>query len=85
MAIEREMEMTEEMPEEGMAPESEETSETVSLPASMLGGKSVAPGDVVRLKVVDIGDDGSVSVTYAEEPEKQKATRGQEAIAAAFE
>jgi len=80
MAIERE-EMPEEMTEEGMS----EVAETVSLPPSILGGQTVAPGDIVRLEVVEVGEDGSVSVKYATESKSETPARGESAIAAAFE
>lgn len=56
MAIER---ATEPLP-----PES--TNETVDLPASILAGQTVAPGDVVRLEVVSVDDEtGMVTAKYA--------------------
>lgn len=60
----------------------ESSSETISLPKSMLRGKTAAVGDVVRLKVVS--DDGeSLTVEYAEEPAKEKPM-GVEAMASEF-
>lgn len=46
--------------------------ETVDIPASILQGKTVNPGDVVRLEVVTADDgSGTVTVKYAtEEPMK---------------
>lgn len=59
MAIER----------DGMVEEAEasETSETASLPLSVLGG-SVEPGDVVRLEVVSVEGE-TATVKYAAAPE----------------
>lgn len=62
MAIEH-AEMMEEVPAES------EASETAELPISILGGKKVAEGDVVRLKVVGVdAENGAITVEYATEP-----------------
>lgn len=39
-------------------------SETAELPLSIVGGQAVKEGDVVRLRVVSVGD-GSLTVQYA--------------------
>ena len=86
MAVEQMM--GDEMPAEVAAPETEATEETVSLPASLLAGKSVTPGDVVRLEVVSVDDDGaSVTVKYAAEPvaEEPAESVGLEGMAAEFD
>ena len=60
-------------------------SETVSIPLSMLAGKSVSPGDVIRLEVVESDDEGGVvKVKYATETEDEPMG-GIEGAAAAFE
>ena len=60
----------------------EEPAETVTISMEMLGGKSVKPGDVVRLEVVDVSDeDGTVSVRYP----KMAKTGGIKEAAASFD
>lgn len=45
-----------------------DSSETTDIPVSMLEGKSVSPGDVVRLEVVSNNEDsGTITVKYASE------------------
>lgn len=66
----------EETPEEG--------SETTSIPASILGGKSVSPGDVIRLEVVKSDEDGTVTVKYAS-GEEDEPMGGIAGAAAKFE
>lgn len=72
-----------------MAPEAmEETAEevTASLPVSILAGKTVAPGDVVRLEVVSLDDEGgNVVVRYATEAPAPGGKRGMEGLAAEFD
>ncbi len=64
---------------EGAEPASPEA-ETATLDAGMLGGKKVAPGDVVKLEVVGVSDeDGTVTVKYA-----TPKTGGIDAASAAF-
>lgn len=66
--------------------------ETASLPVSILAGKTVEPGDVVRLEVVSV-DDGNITVKYAtESPEKkdhececEKEDKGVKSMAAEFD
>lgn len=53
--------------EEG-APEASE-SETMNIPAPFLQGTEFKAGDRVVLKVVAVGDDGSIEVAYATEDE----------------
>jgi hypothetical protein len=76
MAIERkkpiafdDVEMSEEVVDpaaETIAAAPEEAAETATLSIAMLGGQKVAPGDVVRLEVVDVSDeDGTVQVKYS--------------------
>lgn len=51
-------------------PEADVEAETVELPVSMLAGKEAAPGDVIRLEVVEMnGDSGTVTVRYAQDKE----------------
>lgn len=88
MAIERASEemMSDETPE--VAPEESPEEVTASLPASILAGQSVSPGDVVRLEVVSADDkDGTITVKYAAEPAKEEppAKRGMESMAAEFD
>lgn len=75
--------------EKSMMPPGEEevetTEETVSIPVSLLAGKSVAPGDVVRLEVVSLDDEGgNVVVKYATEAPAPE-TVGAESMAAEFD
>lgn len=50
--------------------------ETVDIPTSMLGGKTVSPGDVVRLEVVSVNEDsGTVTAKYAT-PKAPEASGG---------
>lgn len=78
MAIERMEEMMEE------APEMAEAESISQIPLSLLGGQTVAPGDVVRLEVVDVDEDGGmVNVRYSK-PEETKAL-GADALAAEFD
>jgi hypothetical protein len=67
MAIER-AELSEEVED------SSDTSETSHIPVSLLAGKSVNPGDVVRLEVVNVDQDGGfVEVKYAKSGEKKSS------------
>lgn len=50
------------------APEMEQ--ETVELPMSIVKGQSVNEGDVIRLKVISVGDD-TITVAYATEPKSK--------------
>jgi hypothetical protein len=54
------IEPSEEVEEESIA------EETAVLSPTLIGGQEVSPGDVVRLQVVSIGDDG-ITVKYAAE------------------
>ena len=86
MPIERQAIMSEDMPME--EPTEEVAEETVSLPMTILGGKSVAAGDVVRLEVVSVDEDGgNVTVKYATESEAPAAEEpmGVEGMAAEFD
>lgn len=63
----------------------EESSEAVSrLPKSILGGKDVAVGDVVRVEVVDLGDD-DFGVKYAKETVTEEPKGGVSKMAAEFD
>jgi hypothetical protein len=54
-------------------PESESESETATIPASLIGGKTVSPGDVIRLEVVGVDEDsGEIQVKYASPKEKMR-------------
>lgn len=67
---------------------SEEVSEeVVTIPKSILGGREVAVGDVVRLRVTDIDDnpDGVLSAKYATEEAEAKPTKGVSAMASEFD
>ena len=70
---------------EGDGGEMEET--TASLPAGILQGQKVAPGDVVRLEVTSVDEDtGDVTVKYATSPKpSEEEPRGIEGMAAEFE
>lgn len=74
MAIEH-AEMTEESPDTDT-----EQSETAELPLSIVGGQEVKEGDVVRLRVVAVGDD-SITVQYASPPK----TGGSDEMAKEFD
>ena len=70
---------------EGMEMEAEAVSETVQIPTTLLGGKTVSPGDVVRLEVVDVDEDGGfVNVKYSQ-PKAPPKKQGVEAMAAEFD
>lgn len=67
MESESDMDTAPEMPEVEVA---EETS--TSIPASILGGQSVSPGDVIRLEVINADDEnGMVTVKYATQNPKE--------------
>lgn len=77
---------SEETPE--VTPEAAPEEATASLPVSLLAGKSVSPGDVVRLEVVSVDDKGGhVTVKYAAEPPAEEpATKpGVEGMASEFD
>lgn len=57
------------------APEAE-VEETTMVPASMLAGQSVKPGDVVRFEVVDVGGEGMISMKYAKANSKTSGIAG---------
>ncbi len=74
------------MADEGMMQQEEAPmdEQTVSLPMSILAGKSVEPGDVVRLEVVSKDDEeGNITVKYAETPAPEK--QGVSGMAAEFD
>lgn len=54
----------------------EEAEETTLLTPTMLGGQTVKPGDVVRLEVVSVDDDGSAMVRYATAKPKTSGIAG---------
>lgn len=63
----------EEMAVEEEVSETPDTSgETTVIPSSLLGGNTVKPGDVVRLEVVSMDENG-VTVRYSKPKEGQKA------------
>lgn len=74
------------MPEASAEESPEESSETMEIPVSMLGGQSVSPGDVIRLEVV-ASDEGSgvVKVKYAESKSDESQEMGIDGAAAKFE
>lgn len=75
--------MEEATPEEASPAASDEV--TASIPVSLLAGKTVAPGDVVRLEVVSMDDEGgNVVVKYAAEAPAPEA-QGAEGMAAEFD
>lgn len=52
-------------------PEDEESSETTTIPLSLVGNQPLGVGDVVRLRVVSVNDDdGTAEVSY-DLPKKQ--------------
>lgn len=61
----------------------EESSDSATLPASVLGGKDVKVGDVVRVKVTAVADDGSVTVEAVGEESNPKM--GVKAMQAEFD
>lgn len=67
MAIERAAAMDAPEPSEATKPESGDSGETETLSMSLLGGKTVQPGDVVRLEVVSVDEDnGTWEGKYAQ-------------------
>lgn len=42
----------------------EESAETATIPTSLIGGQTVQPGDVIKLKVVS-SDEDTITVEYA--------------------
>jgi hypothetical protein len=53
------------------SPVEDDSQETVTAPLSMLGGQTVQPGDVVRLKVVSVDDtNGTFDAAY-DHPKKE--------------
>lgn len=79
--------MIEEIAEMEETPKVEEAvEETVQIPASMLGGKTVAAGDKVSLEVVEVDEEnGVINVRYAKPKEAQPKKLGVEAMAAEFD
>lgn len=79
--------MIEEIGEMEETPEVEEAvEETVQIPASMLGGKTVTAGDTVSLEVVEVDDEnGFINVRYAKPAKAQPKKLGVEAMAAEFD
>lgn len=64
---------------------SEETSEAAPLPASLLEGKTVNPGDVVRIEVVTAPDeDGQWTGKYASSPAPLKRDSTMDEMAARY-
>lgn len=62
-----------------------EESVTTVIPAAMLGGQEVAPGDVVQLEVVSVDSEtGDVTARYAM-PEETEEVGGIDEMSAAFE
>ena len=58
--------MIERTPSSDMAEGPPAEGEATTIPLSVLGGQSVEPGDVVRLRVVSVDEDnGTVDVEYA--------------------
>lgn len=53
---------------------------TVDIPLSIVEGKNVSEGDVIRLKVVSVGDD-TITVAYASEPKM----KGSDSMAKQFD
>lgn len=74
--------MEEESSSSGESHPQEESSETASIPASIVGGQKVSPGDVIRLEVVS-ADGGTITVKYAD-PEENEKMMGAEAMASEF-
>lgn len=68
----------------GASEEVGESSNSTRLPKSILSGKEVAVGDVVRLTVTDIGND-DFGVEYATETVEEKPTKGVASLAAEFD
>jgi len=77
--------MPEEAPPEA-APEEGATGETASIPASIVGGQEVSPGDVIRLEVVST-DGETITVKYAQPEATEEAApkKGVEGMAAEFD
>ena len=72
-----------EMPEGGESQSAEESSET--LPASLLAGKAVKPGDVVRIEVVSVDDEGGTwEGKYASSPKPLKSESTMDEMASRF-
>lgn len=86
MAIERLTEMAGEEAAEAPPTETvEEVSETFQIPLSSLGGKSASPGDVVRLEIVTVDEEGGMlNVKYAK-PKEQPKKLGLDSMAAQFD
>lgn len=58
------------------APEMDE-SETIEIPASILGDAVVGPGDIVRLEVVESPEDSEmIIVRYAQPKKREKPEKG---------
>lgn len=76
------------MRKDGAAPETAmaaEESVTTVIPAAMLGGQEVAPGDIVQLEVVSVDSEtGDVTARYAMSEETPEAG-GIDEMAAVFE
>lgn len=78
--------MEEETPESTEEVVEETAEESVQIPTSILGGQSVAPGDVVRLEVVSLDDEnGVINVKYAKPKTDEPKKLGVEALAAEFD
>lgn len=67
------------------APEmQEESAQTAEIPASIIGGQAVEPGDKIQLTVVSVNaESGMITVTYDHSAE-DKSPEGSDAMAADF-
>lgn len=60
--------------EEVVEESTNDSSETTHIPMSLLAGKKVSPGDVVRLEVVETDEDGGfIKVKYAQSKESKSS------------
>jgi hypothetical protein len=63
----------------------EESSESATLPISVLGGKDVQPGDEVSVKVVSVdSENGTVTVECCTDSGEMKKPGGVDAMASEF-
>lgn len=66
-------------------PEVEVASETAQIPLSLLGGQALGVGDVVRLRVVSVDDEGGTATVEYDHPEEPKEPANSEEMASELE
>lgn len=68
-------------PDSGGTQTEENEGETTTIPLSMLEGQSVNPGDVIRLKVISVDEQGGVVNVAYDHPMEDKEPQGSDELA----